>query len=124
MPKNAETNVQNSALLAVGQLPDVLAMRLHSGCFRAYDDPSKIVRVGQPGLPDTMMLVAVTIDHSMVGKTVAVAAAAEIKTQTGRQSDKQAAWQAAFQKRGGIYRLIRSAAEMLQLVDDVKHGRW
>lgn len=124
MAQNGETKIQNTALLAVGQRPDVLAMRLHSGVFRAYDDPDKIVRVGQPGLPDTMMLVAVEIRPEMVGRTIAVAVAAEIKTAKGRQSEPQKRWQQAFERRGGVYRLVRSAAEMVGLVDMVQRGNW
>ena len=71
-----------------------------------------------------MLVVAVTIDASMVGKTVGVAVAAEVKTDTGRQSTAQRRWQKAFQRRGGVYRLVRSAADMLGLVRDVKAGRW
>lgn len=124
MAQNRETRIQNASLIAVGQRPDVLAMRLHSGVFRAYDDPTKMVRVGQPGLPDTMLLVATEITPDMIGKTVAVAVAAEIKTAKGRQSDAQARWQAAFEARGGIYALIRSPDEMTALVDRVQHGNW
>jgi hypothetical protein len=124
MAQNHETKIQNNALLAVGQLPDVLAMRMQSGVFRAYDDPSKIVRVGQPGLADTMLIVATEITADMVGKTIGVAVAAEIKTNQGRQSDKQKLWQAAFEKRGGVYALVRSPAEMIDLVERVRNGNW
>jgi hypothetical protein len=124
MAQNGETKIQNSALLAVGQRSDVLAMRLQSGVFRAYDDPDKIVRIGQPGLPDTMMLVATQITPEMVGKTIAVAVAAEIKTARGRQSEAQRNWQAAFEARGGVYRLIRSPDEMVALADEVQRGKW
>lgn len=120
--QNGETKIQNAALLAVGQRPDVLAMRMHSGCFRSMDDPDKIVRVGQPGLADTMMIVAVTIDETMIGKTVGVAVAAEIKTAKGRQSDSQRNWQKAFEARGGVYRLVRSPDDMLAAVEGVKRG--
>ena len=99
-------------------------MRLQSGVFRGYDDPKQLVRVGVPGLADTMLVVAVTIKPDMVGRTIGVAVAAEIKTDTGRQSPAQKRWQAAFQRRGGIYRLVRSAADMLGLVTDVQAGRW
>lgn len=125
MAKNAETRtVQNPALLAVGARADVLIWRQQSGMFRAYDDPTKIVRVGQPGMADSMAVVAVTITPAMVGKTIGVSVAAEFKTTAGRQSERQKDWQAAFEKRGGIYRLIRSAAEMLALVDDVQAGQF
>ena len=125
MAKNRETRtVQNPALLAVGARPDVMAWRQQSGMFRAFDDPTKVVRIGQLGMADSMAVVAVTITPEMVGKTVGVAVAPEFKTTKGTQSDSQKAWQAAFEARGGIYRLIRSAADMLALVSDVQAGRW
>lgn len=124
MTRNRETNIQNSALLAVGLRQDVLAMRLQSGVFRRMDAPKQFVRVGEPGIADTMLIVAVQISPDMVGRTIGVAVAAEIKTDTGRQSTPQKNWQAAVEKRGGIYRLVRSAEDMLNLVEDVQHGRW
>ena len=125
MAKNRETRtVQNPALLAVGARPDVLIWRQQSGLFRQYEPPHAPVRVGQPGIADSMAVVAVTITPDMVGKTIGVAVAPEFKTTTGKQSDRQKDWMAAFQSRGGIYRLVRSAAEMLALVDDVQAGRW
>ena len=125
MAKNRETRtVQNPALLAVGARPDVLVWRQQSGLFRQYEPPHNPVRVGTPGIADSMAVVAVKITPDMVGKTIGVAVAPEYKTATGKQSDRQKDWQAAFESRGGIYRLIRSADEMLALVDDVKAGNW
>lgn len=124
MAKNPETNIQNAALLAVGARQDVLAMRLQSGVFRSYDQPEKLVRVGQPGLADTMMIVAVEIDASMVGKTVGVAVAAEIKTASGKQSEAQRRWQRAFEQRGGVYEVVRSPDQMVDLVERVKRGEF
>ena len=123
MSQNAETKIQNRALLAVGCRADVLATRLQSGVFRSYDDPERIVKVGDPGIADTMVFVATVITPDMVGKTIAIPAAAEIKTATGRQSKSQKEWQAAFEGRGGIYRVIRTPEEMVAYVEDVKAGR-
>jgi hypothetical protein len=125
MAKNKETRtVQLPALLAVGARPDVLIWRQQSGLFRQFEAPHAPVRVGTPGMADSLAVVSVTITPEMVGKTIGVAVAPEFKTATGRQSPGQRAWQAAFEARGGIYRLIRSAADMLALVEDVQHGRW
>lgn len=70
------------------------------------------------------MVVAVTITPDMVGQTIGVAVAPEFKTSSGQQSGSQRTWQLAFQARGGVYRLVRSAADMVALVDDVQAGRW
>lgn len=125
MAQNRETRaVAHPALLAVGARPDVMVWKQNVGTLRAYDDPSKIIKVGVPGMSDSMAVVAVQITPEMVGKTIGVAVAAEFKTNTGRQRPGQREWQAAFTKRGGIYRLVRSAAEMIELIDDVQAGRW
>jgi hypothetical protein len=125
MAQQRETReVQNPALLAVGGRPDVLIWRQQSGVFRAYDNPERIVRVGHPGMADAGAIVQVVITPDMVGKTVGVAVQPEFKTRAGRQREAQENWQAAVEQRGGVYRLVRSAAEMVGLVDDVQRGRW
>lgn len=121
---NPETIIQNRALLAVGMMPDVLIWRQHVGKYRPVSSPNAIVSIGQPGMADSLGVVAVTITPAMVGKTVGVAIAAEFKTQTGRQSADQKNWQAVFEKRAGIYRLIRSDDDMLEMVKNVKAGNW
>lgn len=115
---------QNPALLAVGMRPDVLVWRQQSGVFRAYDDPSRIVRVGVPGMSDAGAIVAVTITPDMVGKTIGVAVQPEFKTAKGTQRDKQQLWQAAVEKRGGVYALVRSAEQMTELVARVQRGEF
>ena len=119
-----EKNIQNASLLAIGSDPDVLAMRLQSGIFRSMDDPSRIVKVGTPGVSDSIAIVKVVITPDMVGKTVAVCAAAEFKTLKGKQRDAQVRWEQAFQKRGGRYRLIRSPQQMKEFIDEVKTNPW
>jgi hypothetical protein len=119
-----EKNIQNASLLAIGSDPDVLAMRLQSGVFRSMDDPSRIVKVGTPGVSDSIAIVKVVITPDMVGKTVAVCAAAEFKTLKGKQRDAQVRWEQAFQKRGGRYRLIRSPQQMKEFIDEVKTNPW
>ena len=122
--QNRETReTQNPALLAVGTRADVLVWRQQSGCFRSMDNPNRIVRVGQPGMSDSGMIVAVTITPDMVGKTIGVAVQPEFKClKKGGQSDRQVEWQDAVEKRGGIYELVRSADQMVSLVERVKSG--
>lgn len=125
MAQNPETRqAQNPALLAVGARPDVLIWRQQSGVFRSYDDPSRIVRVGVPGMADAGAIVAVTITPEMVGKTIGVAVQPEFKTAKGTQREKQANWQAAVEQRGGVYALVRSDADMIQLVERVQRGHF
>ncbi len=87
------------------------------------EPPHTPVRVGLPGMADVGMVVSVTVTPGMVGKTIGVAVNAEMKTTTGRQSEAQRNWQRAFEARGGIYRIVRSEADMLALVADVQAGK-
>lgn len=87
------------------------------------DNPEQLVRVGLPGMADAGMIVAVTVTPEMVGKTIGVAVQPEFKTDRGQQSDAQRNWQRAVEARGGVYRVVRSADDMQQLVEDVQHGR-
>lgn len=124
MARNRETtHVQNPAILSVGQRNDVLVWRQQSGLFRTYEPPYTPVRVGLPGMSDSGMIVAVTITPEMVGKTIGVAVQPEFKSGRGQQSERQADWQRAVECRGGVYRIVRSEADMLALVADVQAGK-
>jgi hypothetical protein len=125
MAQNRETReVQNPALLATGKHPDVLCWRQQVGLFRAYDDPRRVVKVGQAGMADSGMIVPVTITPDMVGQTIGVAVQPEFKVpKGGRQKGDQKTWQKAVERAAGVYRLIRSADEMHQLIADVRSGK-
>jgi len=123
MAKQREvTHAQNPAMLEAGQRGDVLVWRQVSSLLYTRDGTP--VRVGLPGMADAGMVVAVTITPDMVGRVIGVAVQAEFKADTGRQSEAQRNWQAAVQRRGGVYRLVRCAADMAGLIEDVQHGRW
>lgn len=123
MARNRETRtVQTPALLAVGARPDVLVWRQQVGVFRSYDDPDRLVRVGVPGMSDSMAVIAVEVTPEMVGRTVGVFVSAEFKTETGHQSKPQRAWQRAVEQRGGVYAVVRSEADMRALVARVRSG--
>lgn len=116
--------VQNPALLAASAVSGVLAFRQQSGVFRAMDDPSRVVRVGLPGMADAGLIVAVEITQAMVGRVIGASVQAEYKTATGRQRADQITWEAAVRRAGGVYELVRSADEMTALIDRVRRGEW
>lgn len=74
-------------------------------------------------MADSGLLIAVTVTEAMLGQTIGILAQAEFKTATGRQSEAQINWQRAVEQRGGVYRLVRSADDMRQLVADVQSGQ-
>lgn len=119
MKQNRETtHIQNPCFLAASDYP-VLMWRQQAGMYRAYDNPSRVVRVGQPGMADTGLIVPVRITQDMVGQTVGIAAQVEFKTETGRQSAQQKSWQDAVELAGGVYLVIRSELEFRQWLDRV-----
>lgn len=87
------------------------------------DDPARIIKVGNPGEADTLGVVAVTITPEMVGQTIGVAVASEFKTAKGRQSDQQKAFQAAWERRGGVYVLARSSEDIHEAIEKIRQTR-
>ena len=69
-----------------------------------------------PGFADTFGLVRVVITPDMVGSELGQFLAGEIKTPTGRVSDKQAAFLKAIQSNGGRAGVWRSVDDALRMV--------
>lgn len=124
MAQNPETRIQNQMMLDVGLRDDLLLWRQQVGVFRAYDDPSRVVHIGQPGQADLGAIVRVRITPEMVGMEVGIALQPEVKTPKGKQREQQIKWMEAVEKVGGMYRLVRSTSDLLQMIDDAKAGRF
>lgn len=117
MSRNPETNIANEILLELGGVNGgCLAWKQVTGNFRAMDNPERIVSVGTPGLSDIMTVVPVTVTSDMVGKTLGLAVAIEVKTLTGKQRKAQQLWQLAMERRSGIYLIARSAQQAREQV--------
>lgn len=116
----SESSIQKRVMAAIGARDGVLVWRQQSGAFRALDDPKRIVRVGTVGMSDALAVVEVEITPAMVGKRIGVAVGIEFKSEKGRQSDAQAAWQKAFEGCGGTYAIVRSVEDAVALVEKVK----
>jgi hypothetical protein len=69
-----------------------------------------------PGFADTFGLVQVRITQDMVGRTIGQFLAGEIKTSSGRVSDKQAVFLQAIQRNGGRAGVWRSVDDALAMV--------
>ncbi|MEI7608057.1 MAG: VRR-NUC domain-containing protein [Rhodospirillaceae bacterium] len=69
-----------------------------------------------PGSADLIGWRAVVITPEMVGQTLAQFLALEVKTTTGRLSDKQVTFLDVINKSGGLAAVVRSGPEALQLV--------
>lgn len=125
MAQQLESKIMNAAMLAIGQRRDVIVNRQHVGKYRALFGDA-VISIGTPGMADLSLAVSVCITPEMIGRTVAIACEAEFKTHKkgSKQSDQQRLRELAFNRVGGIYRVCRSPDDLVQLVEDVKNGKW
>jgi hypothetical protein len=116
---NAETDLQQRIRLAVGALPGVRLWRNNSG---KLPDPrtGRWVQFGvaSPGGSDLIGYRSVTITPDMVGSTVAVFTAIEVKTATGRATPAQRHFIDHIRRAGGIAAIVRSVAEAQRMLND------
>jgi hypothetical protein len=59
------------------------------------------------GAPDLWGFNSITVDESMVGKTIAVAVFEEVKANGGRLSGEQKLFKAMCNRLGAVFRVIR-----------------
>lgn len=94
-----EAQIQFEILQAWGARPDVFTWRQNTGAAMVK---GRMVRFGVPGTPDVFMVCGPQ------GRLVGV----ECKSATGRQSPEQKRFQTAMERRGGLYVLARSLADV------------
>ena len=103
--RNEETNIMNRIMLYMSK-KGYLIWRNQVGLFKTMD--GRTVNIGIKGSSDLMAVKPTVITPEMVGQTLAVFVAVEVKTATGRQSEPQKKWQKAVEKLGVKYILARS----------------
>lgn len=103
--RNPETNIMNKIMLTMSK-KGYLIWRNQVGLFKTLD--GRTVNIGIKGSSDLMAIKPTVITPEMVGQTLAVFVAVEVKTATGRQSEPQKKWQKAVEKLGVKYILARS----------------
>lgn len=108
---NPETIIQNEILRAIGSRDDLYIARRNVGLARDVNT-GRVVRFGVAGEADLQGVL-------LVGR-VGLAVALEVKTPTGRQSKTQERWEAAWTRRGGFYRVVRSVADAEQALLDAR----
>jgi hypothetical protein len=117
---NPETKLRNACFAEVGALDGVLTWQQVSATVRAYSDPTIVFKVGEPGMADLGLIVGVKITPEMVGQTIGVAVQVELKMPKNGKSKKQLDWEAATTNSGGVYEVIRSPGDLVNLIERVK----
>ena len=124
---NPETKLQNSVMLALSQAGCTIWRNETAGVWvgRPVHREGQLVtlanaRMIQAGLCkgscDLIGITPVTITPDMIGKTIGVFTAQEIKTRAGRTTQEQDRFIAAVRAAGGIAGVVRSPADALELL--------
>lgn len=124
---NPETKNQNAQMLALSDAGCLVFRNETAGCWVGkiiHKDAETITlknyRMIKAGLcegsSDIIGVVPITITEDMVGQTVGVFLADEVKTPTGRPTKEQLRFIKAVRQAGGIAGIARSVEEALQLV--------
>lgn len=92
---------------------------MHRNNVGAYrDETGRLIRygVGNPGGPDLIGWTPTVITPDMIGRTVAIFTAVEVKAPKGRPTDAQINFLAQVLKAGGLAGIARSPDEALTIV--------
>lgn len=109
-----ENNIQNAIRLALTDA-GILSFRNNVGAYRTEDGHYVRYGVGEKGGSDLICITPVTITQEMVGQTVGVFTAIEVKTAKGRASKNQKLFIEAVQRQGGLAGIARSPSDALQI---------
>lgn len=112
---SAEAAIQQQIRLALSRAGSVMH-RNNVGAYR--DDTGRVIRygVGHPGGSDLIGWTPVLITQDMVGTTVGVFTAIEVKAPRGRPTEAQVNFLKQVQLGGGIAGIARSTDEALQIL--------
>ena len=101
----SETGIMRDILVRITELPGAMFYRQNAGV--GVTRAGTILHAGVAGCPD--------ITGCYRGRAVGI----EVKSPTGRQSEPQRRFQAAWERAGGLYVLARSVAEALAALEAI-----
>lgn len=110
-----ESNIQNAIRLALSDA-GVLSFRNNVGAYKTDDGRFIRYGVGESGGSDLICCAPVVVTAEMVGKTIGVFTAVEVKTKTGKPSEKQIKFIEAIKRAGGFAGVARSASDALEII--------
>jgi len=116
-----ETILQNKIIRAIGTRSDVRIWRSHPGGATVQ---GRFIRFGIPGqadltgiLPVVQVLVCPHCDGQLSTPPLGVRLEIEVKTESGRLSKDQQAFQGMVERFGGIYVVARSAEDVIRVIE-------
>ena len=126
----SETTIQTNIQLAIGTIKNVTMWRNNTAMgwagrlIRKYQNGSVEIESARPlhaglceGSSDLIGITSVVITAEMVGKTVAVFTALEVKTATGTSSPEQKNFIRVVKEAGGIAEVVRSPYEAISALN-------
>lgn len=116
MTYKKESNIQNSVRLALSEA-GVLNFRNNVGAYKSSLGHYIQFGVGEKGGSDLICLTPVTITQDMVGQTLGVFTAIEVKTKTGRTTKEQDRFIDTIKRNGGLAGVARSAEDALKIIN-------
>lgn len=117
--KKPEHVIQNEIRLALAKA-GVPAFRNNVGAYKTQDGRFVTFGVGEKGGSDLICITPVKITEDMIGATVGVFTAIEVKTPKGRVSKEQEAFISAVLNYGGFAGVARSDVDALRIVRKTK----
>lgn len=118
----AEASFLADVRLALGQRPDIFMIRINTGNYLPIDwrpgMPKRVIESAPAGTPDLLGVqrieartapgIGATPMPGYIGRAFAI----ECKFGKGKQREAQKNWQAAWERRGGLYILAYSMADV------------
>lgn len=117
MASNQETAIQKKVLTAIKKIPYLTLFRNNVGAVDLGGGRLMRFGVGGKGASDLIGYKSVVITPDMLGKKIAVFAAIEIKTPTGRLTAEQNVFLQTIKSQGGIAFVARSAGDLFDLLE-------
>lgn len=115
MTKKTEAQVQRDVQLALSE-SGTLAFRNNCGQYTTQQGHPVRYGVGNPGGSDLIGITPVTITADMIGKTIGVFTAVEVKASGGRASPNQTRFIDTILSLGGFAGIARSSDDAIKII--------